>query len=105
MAAQRVWHSAAVVDASSSVPTEQCVVTGYVAPNDKFSIRMPTQNWTQRLLMKGCGGYCGDPIAPQPTDYTAGVDAAGCPFVSSGELAVAAHNGGHTGNTNKSRWP
>jgi feruloyl esterase len=28
----------------------------------------------------------------------------GCPFVDDGELAVAAHNGGHTGNTNAGRF-
>src|SRR5437867_1462049 len=51
--------SAVVVAPSATVPTEQCVVTGYVAPKVKFTVRMPTQSWTQRLLMKGCGGYCG----------------------------------------------
>src|SRR5438094_439773 len=58
--------SAVVVNASASVPTQQCVVTGYVASKVKFTVRMPTQTWTQRLLMKGCGGYCGDLIAPTP---------------------------------------
>jgi hypothetical protein len=99
--------SAVVVAPSASVPTEQCVVTGYVAPKVKFTVRMPTQNWTQRLLMKGCGGYCGDLIAPTPTGYNAGGNsgaAVGCPFVDSGELAIAAHNGGHTGNTNAGRF-
>jgi feruloyl esterase len=99
--------SAVVVAPSASVPTQQCVVTGYVAPKVKFTVRMPTQNWTQRLLMKGCGGYCGDLIAPTPTGYNAGGNsgaAVGCPFVGSGELAIAAHNGGHTGNTNSGRF-
>src|SRR2546423_11215361 len=36
--------SATVVDASSTVPSQQCVVTGYVAPEDRFSVRMPTQS-------------------------------------------------------------
>ena len=49
--------SAVVVDASASNPTQQCVVTGYVAPKVKFTVRMPTQNWTQRLVTVGCGGY------------------------------------------------
>ena len=48
--------SAVVVEASLSNPTEQCVVTGYVPPKVKFTVRMPTQNWTQRLVMVGCGG-------------------------------------------------
>ncbi len=99
--------SAVVVEPSTSVPTQQCVVTGYVAPKVKFTVRMPTENWTQRLLTKGCGGYCGDLIAPTPTAYNAGGNsgaAVGCPFVDSGELAIVAHNGGHTGNTNSGRF-
>jgi Tannase and feruloyl esterase len=96
--------SATIVAPSASVPTEQCVVTGYVAPKVKFTVRMPTTNWTQRMLMKGCGGYCGDLIAPTPTAYSAGAGGTGCPFVGSGEFVVAAHNGGHTGNTNQSRF-
>lgn len=96
--------SATVVPPSASVPTEQCVVTGYVAPKVRFSVRMPTTNWTQRMLMKGCGGYCGDLIAPTPTSYGAGTGGTGCPFVGSGEFVVAAHNGGHAGTTNQSRF-
>ena len=99
--------SAVVLDASASVPTQECVVTGYVAPKVRFTVRMPTQNWTQRLLTKGCGGYCGDLIAPTPTGYDAGGNsgaAVGCPFVNSGEIAIVAHNGGHTGNTNAGRF-
>src|SRR5947208_17073003 len=47
--------SAVVVNASASVPSQQCVVAGYVAPKVKFTVSMPTQNWTQRLVMNGCG--------------------------------------------------
>lgn len=99
--------TAVVVPPSATVPAEQCVVTGYVASKVKFTVWMPTKSWTQRLLMKGCGGYCGDLIAPTPTSYDAGGNsgaAVGCPFVASAELAIAAHNGGHTGNTNSGRF-
>jgi feruloyl esterase len=96
--------SATIVAPSASSPTEQCVITGYVAPKVRFSVRMPTTGWTQRMLMKGCGGYCGDLIAPTPTSYDAGTGATGCPFVASGEFAIAAHNGGHTGNMDSSRF-
>src|SRR5262249_34702850 len=54
--------TAAVEQASAAAPSEQCVVTGYVASKVKFTVRMPTKNWTQRLMMQGCGGYCGDLI-------------------------------------------
>ena len=36
--------SAVVVNGSTSAPSQQCVVTGYVAP--KFIVSMPTQNRT-----------------------------------------------------------
>ena len=99
--------SAVVVAASASNPTEQCVVTGYVAPKVRFTVRMPTQNWTQRLVMVGCGGYCGELIAPTPAPYGVGGNsgaAVGCPFLNSGELAIAAHDGGHTGNMDSARF-
>jgi len=94
--------SATVVAPSASAPTEQCVVTGYVAPKVKFTVSMPTHNWTQRLVMNGCGGYCGDLILSFSPVYSTGA-ATDCAFVSSGELAIASHNGGHTGSMNTSR--
>ena len=36
-----------------------CRVTGYVAPQVHFQMRMPAENWNRKLLMQGCGGLCG----------------------------------------------
>src|SRR3954469_18857450 len=53
-------NTTTVVDpAGGSVPTSQCVVTGYVGQDIQFNVRLPQQNWTGRLVMQGCGGYCG----------------------------------------------
>jgi hypothetical protein len=86
----------------AAVPTPECVISGYVAPEVQFMIRLPLENWTGRMLMKGCGGYCGNLIT-LPTGYNASA-ADRCPRIVSGELAVAAHNGGHVGNTNGGRF-
>src|SRR4030095_1870667 len=94
--------SAVVVAPSASAHTEQCVVSGYVAPKVKFTVAMPTHNWTQRLVMNGCGGYCGDLILSFSPIYSTGA-ATNCPRVTSGELAIASHNGGHVGNLNTAR--
>lgn len=78
--------SAAVVNAPSGTP--YCEVRGYVAPQVKFELRLPTQNWTQRLLYSGCGGFCGR------VDFRIRA-AEGCAAVENGELAVVASNLGH----------
>ena len=90
-------NSASVV--SDGTPTPYCLVSGYVAPNVEFQVRLPTESWTQRLVMNGCGGYCGNlislPVSGSPSAST------GCQVAASGELAVAAHNGGHVGATDR----
>ena len=88
--------SASVV--SEGTPTPYCLVSGYVAPNVEFQVRLPTENWTQRLLMNGCGGYCGSLISLPVGSPSAST---GCEVAASGELAVAAHNGGHVGAANR----
>lgn len=47
-----------LVDASGDVPAF-CQVTGYVAPNVGFEIRLPAAVWNGKLLEIGCGGDCG----------------------------------------------
>ena len=36
-----------------------CKVEGYVSPQVAFELRIPIQDWNQRLLFIGCGGFCG----------------------------------------------
>jgi Tannase and feruloyl esterase len=37
-----------------------CKVTGYVVPQVRFELHLPTESWTQRLLFQGCGALCGE---------------------------------------------
>jgi feruloyl esterase len=93
-----------VVDtpANRPIPTPQCYVGGTAGADVRFDLRLPTENWTGRLVMQGCGGYCGTLIT-LPSGYGASASQ-GCPKFASGEVAEAAHNGGHVGQTNGSRF-
>lgn len=46
------------VDAQGSVPA-YCRVQGYVRPRVRFELRLPRESWNGKLLMEGCGGFCG----------------------------------------------
>ena len=51
------------VTATTSVAADKdtpayCEVRGYVAPHTGFAFRLPLQ-WNGKLLMQGCGGFCG----------------------------------------------
>ena len=43
----------------NSATPENCIVTGYVAPQVQFELRLPTETYTGRYLQLGCGGNCG----------------------------------------------
>jgi hypothetical protein len=92
-------NSATVV--SDGAPSPYCLVSGYAAPGVSFQLRLPTEHWTQRLLMNGCGGYCGDLLS---LPIGAPSASAGCVLAASGELVVASHNGGHVGATDKTHF-
>ena len=36
-----------------------CRIEGYVATSIGFEVRIPQSNWNGKLLMQGCGGFCG----------------------------------------------
>jgi Tannase and feruloyl esterase len=85
------------IDAATEVGAEAgkaayCKVTGYIASNVRFEVRLPLDAWTQRLLMVGCGGYCGfvgidnDSVMAQ---------SAGCAPLNSGTMVTAATDLGH----------
>lgn len=65
-----------------------CEIKGYVAPQVHFELRLPSENWTQRLMYSGCGGYCGR------VDFRlrASED---CTAIANGELALVASDLGH----------
>ncbi len=53
-----VIGSANSVDATSLLPAH-CAVTGYIAPQVGFEVRLPVTNWNGRFLQQGCRGMCG----------------------------------------------
>ena len=67
-----------------------CDVTGVIAPQIQFEVRLPTQTYRQRYLQTGCGGLCGT--------LAINVQAAsGCLPVADGTFATASNNQGHVG--------
>ena len=65
-----------------------CEVRGYVAPQVKFELRLPTETWTQRLMFSGCGGFCGR------VEFRIRA-AEGCAPLDNGELALVTSDLGH----------
>ena len=49
---------AQTVEASADLP-KYCQVTGYIAPQIGFELRLPIDDWNGKFLMQGCGGLCG----------------------------------------------
>jgi feruloyl esterase len=42
---------------------QYCDVTGYVAPQNKFDLKLPLPNdWNQKFFFYACGGFCGSVI-------------------------------------------
>jgi feruloyl esterase len=87
----RLDSAVAVAADPTSTAQPYCDVKGHTDAVH-FEVKLPTTGWTQRLLMVGCGGYCGSVNANASTESTAG-----CPAVASGEFAVASTDLGHTG--------
>lgn len=52
-------YGAKVVPASGKMPA-YCHVTGYVAPQVGFDLKLPMSGWNERILGLGCGGLCGN---------------------------------------------
>lgn len=53
-----VWMSSA--PATSSRIKQYCRVNGYVAPQNKFELRLPLpSDWNQSFFFSACGGMCG----------------------------------------------
>jgi feruloyl esterase len=51
-------QKAQVIAADAAVPAF-CTVTGFVAPQVGFELRLPLENWNGRFLQQGCSGMCG----------------------------------------------
>jgi feruloyl esterase len=69
--------------------TPYCRVTGTIAPQVRFEVRLPAR-WTQRYLQTGCGGLCG------VLRINAG-KSDGCAPVTNGEIVLASTDMGHDG--------
>lgn len=52
-------YNAKVVPANGTTPA-YCHVTGYVAPQVGFDLKLPMAGWNERILGLGCGGLCGN---------------------------------------------
>lgn len=76
----------AKVVAATDTTAEYCAVTGYVAPQVQFELRLPTRGWNGRYFQVGCGGFCGM------------ISIANCGDMLSAGFAVAADNMGHVGD-------
>jgi feruloyl esterase len=76
--------------------TPYCEVRGTIAPADTIVLRLPTTGWTQRYVQTGCGGECGS------SNINFG-QAANCPPVTAGQVAVATTDMGHQGQ-NDGSW-
>lgn len=76
---------------------EYCQVQGYIRPAIHFEMRLPVSFWNERLLMRGCEGFCGrlDPEHP----LTDGENAAR-PALERG-YAIIATDGGHWGESSR----
>jgi Tannase and feruloyl esterase len=63
---------------------QYCDVIGYVAPQNKFRLKLPLpSDWNQKFFFYACGGFCGAVIAN------------GCNLGLSRGYASATGNGGH----------
>lgn len=67
-----------------------CQVSGYIAPNVGFTLRMPTYIWNEKFVELGCGGFCGS------TDHVSGCD----DLLSKGYACIVSDNG-HKGGDAK----
>jgi hypothetical protein len=70
-------------------PRPYCEVKGYIIPQVHFELHLPTENWTQRLLFEGCGGFCG---AVRLFGIFGGN---GCLVATNGEFATVTSDLGH----------
>jgi feruloyl esterase len=77
-----------------------CSVTGYISPQTRFEVLLPTSTWRGDYLQQGCGGFCGA-VGLSLTDpsRTSGYQAPFAPLTA-GELVVAADDQGHEAATN-----
>ncbi len=89
--------AARVVTGAGELP--YCRVEGYIAPQIRFAVHLPTEGWNQRYLQNGCGGYCGTLASPDEID-----SAAGCIPADRGSFVRSSTDGGHTAPFDDGMW-
>ncbi len=72
-----------------------CQVKGYVSPQIRFEVRLPSESWSGRYLQLGCGGFCGFADPDDPNHHLPG----NCAPPDDGKVVIAADDSGHTGAT------
>ena len=65
-----------------------CDVTGVIAPQTRFELKLPLTDWQGRYLQNGCGGYCG---AVGQQNFPS------CDATLGGDFAMATDDEGHNG--------
>jgi tannase/feruloyl esterase len=66
-----------------------CDVTGYVAPQNRFELKLPLRgDWNQNFFFTACGGFCGSFVGER------------CNFALARSYASATGNGGHESSGN-----
>jgi Tannase and feruloyl esterase len=71
----------------SSEVRQYCDVTGYVAPQNKFELKLPlARDWNGNFFFNACGGFCGSVLSGQ------------CDLGLMRGYASATGNGGHEGS-------
>lgn len=68
-----------------------CDVTGYIAPQEQFDIKLPAATWTGDYVQEGCGGQCGIVSITQPTVSQE------CMPVTGNQVVLATDDMGHIG--------
>ena len=91
--------AASVVAKSDTNKYEYCKVTGVIAPQIHFELRLPTQTYRGRYLQLGCGGYCGNVNVTTSPAATAG-----CAPLTDGTFVVGQDDEGHTGTGGADVW-
>src|SRR3954469_18373475 len=86
----RVETSVGAAAAESRGGHDYCSVTGYISPQTRFEVLLPTATWRGDYLQQGCGGFCGA-VGLSLTDpsRTSGYQAS-YPPLAHGEMVVAA---------------
>lgn len=75
-----------------------CRLAGVFAHSIGFEMRLPMQGWNQRLLLSGCGAYCGE-VLPEQDGYANAIN-----FALERGYAATITDAGHQGSRVRTDW-